>query len=410
MLTIEMLLALLVFAATNRLILHRPNHEKLFYRALLKFREEQLENYPGLPLEYSASDYHHVAKPPMKAVAKRAANQQIRNHNRRRSQFSIVSEDSCKRESYYKDPATSAGTITKGSYDPFRSSRTPVVGNAKDPATIFVRPGSAKLEARSASHNGDLEYPVLSQHKRDQKFPLPSQELERILQRKRHSHTDGTSRSSLASSRLASDAVGIRKSASYKRHVSFQHHRRKSSGTIGTRSRLSGHQKLVPIEAVLPAPLPAPWAHANQALIESHSPPSVPTPSHVPRAGKPTPEVDMRKSHVPSHYWKDEARKVSTELGKICEEAFNPSSVSSSTISQSRPTESPATSVSTQGETAAIRLSNQLKNRPLPQPPAESLGPYTIRELADIRRRLLDHCQNERSEAIPAYVKETITH
>jgi hypothetical protein len=111
----------------------------------------------------------------------------------------------------------------------------------------------------------------------------------------------------------------------------------------------------------------------------------------------------MRKSRAASHYWKDEARKVSTELGKICEEAFNRSSISSSTMSQSRPNDSPATS-------AATRLSNQLKNRPLPQPPAESLGSYTLRELADIRRRLLDHCRNERSDPIPAYVKDTITH
>ena len=118
----------------------------------------------------------------------------------------------------------------------------------------------------------------------------------------------------------------------------------------------------------------------------------------------------MRKSHATSHHWKDEARKVSTELGKICEEAFNRSSVSSSTVSQSRPAESPTTSVSTQGETAAVRLSNQLKNRPLPQPPVESLGSYTLRELADIRRRLLDHCRNERSDAVPTYVQDTLAH
>jgi serine/threonine-protein kinase HSL1, negative regulator of Swe1 kinase len=128
------------------------------------------------------------------------------------------------------------------------------------------------------------------------------------------------------------------------------------------------------------------------------------------RPRKPTSELDMRKSRVANHYWKDEARKVSTELGKICEEAFNRSSISSSTVDQSRPNEPPATSVSTQSQRPATRLSNQLKNRPLPQPPAESLGSYTLRELADIRRRLLDHCRDERSDPIPAYVKDTITH
>jgi serine/threonine-protein kinase HSL1 (negative regulator of Swe1 kinase) len=354
-------------------MLHRPNHEKLFYWALVKFREEQLENYPGSPLEYSASDYHHVTKPPPKPVAKRGANLQVRNHNRRRSQFSIVSEDSSKRDSYYKDPATSASTNTKGSYDPYRPSRTPIVGNATDQATVVVRQGSAESRARNASRTGGLKHPALARLQTDRLSSLPSQELDKILRQKRHSYTPATSRSSLSSSRRADSDAGIRKSASYKRRVSFQHHRQRSSGNGGTRSKLSGHQKLVSFEAELSEPLTI----TNQGLIESQSTPSIPTPSHVARPRKPASELDIRKSRVASHHWKDEARKVSTELGKICEEAFNRSSVSSSTMSQCRPADSPATSVSTPGEIAAVKLSNQLKDRPLPQPPAESLGSYT---------------------------------
>jgi serine/threonine-protein kinase HSL1 (negative regulator of Swe1 kinase) len=387
-------------------MLRRPNHEKLFYRALVKFREEQLENYPGSPLEYSASDYHHVTKRPPKPVAKRSANLQVRNHNRRRSQFSIISEDSSKRDSYYKDPATSASTTTKGSYDPYRSSRSPVVGNAADKPIVVVRQDSARSGARNASHAGGLPHLALSRLYTDQLSSLPSQELEKILCPKRHSYTPGTSRSSLSSSRPANSNAGIRKSASYKRHVNFKHHRHSSSGTGGTRSKLSAHQKLISFGADSAEPLTI----TSQGMMESRSTPSIVTPSHIAQPRKPASELDMRKSCVASHYWKDEARKVSTELGKICEEAFNRSSVSSSTMSQSRPAESPTTLVSTQGETAAIRLSNQLRNRPLPQPPAESLGSYTLRELADIRRRLLNHCQNERSDTIPTYVKNTITH
>jgi serine/threonine-protein kinase HSL1, negative regulator of Swe1 kinase len=387
-------------------MLHRPNHEKLFYRALVKFREEQLENYPGSTLEYSASDYHHVTKPPPKPVAKRGANLQVRNHNRRRSQFSIISEDSSKRDSYYKDPATSASTTTKGSYDPYRSSRSPVVENATDQPIVVVRQGSAGSRVRNVSHAGGLKHPALSRLRTDQLTSLPSQELEKILCQKKHSYTPGASRSSLSSSRRANSDAGIRKSASYRRHVSFQHHRHGSSGTGGTRSKLSAHQRLISFEADSAEPLTI----TSEGMMESRSTPSVLTPSHIAQPLKPASELDMRKSRVASHYWKDEARKVSTELGKICEEAFNRSSVSSSTMSQNRPAESPTTSVSTQGETAAIRLNNQLKNRPLPQPPAESLGSYTLRELTDIRCRLLDHCQNERSDTIPTYVKNTITH
>ncbi|KMU91800.1 BR serine/threonine-protein kinase 1 [Coccidioides immitis H538.4] len=47
----------------ENLLNDKPNHEKLFYKALLKFREEQLENYEGPPLGYSSSDYHHISRP-----------------------------------------------------------------------------------------------------------------------------------------------------------------------------------------------------------------------------------------------------------------------------------------------------------------------------------------------------------
>ena len=384
----------------------RPNHEKLFYWALVRFREEQLENYPGSPLEYSASDYHHVTQPPPKPAPKRGANQQARNHNRRRSQFSIISEGSNKRDSYYKDSGTSASTTTKGSYDPYRSSRAPIVGKTTDQATVVVRPDFAESRARTASLHGGPKHATSGRLQTDRLSSLPTQELEKIVRQKRHSHTPGTSRSSLASSRRANSDAGIRKSASYKRHVSFQHHRQRSSGTGPTRGGTSGHQRLVSFEAESPEPS----THPRQGLIESQSNPSVPTPSHIARPRKPASEVDMRKSRATSHYLKAEARKVSTELGKICEEAFNRSSVSSSTMSHGRPAESPATSVSTQGETPAIRLSKQLENRPLPQPPAESLGSYTLRELADIRGRLLEHCRDERLDSVPAYVQDTIAH
>jgi serine/threonine-protein kinase HSL1, negative regulator of Swe1 kinase len=270
---------------------------------------------------------------------------------------------------------------------------------AADKAIVVVRQGSAESRAHNTSRSGGLKHPALSRLQNDQLSSLPSEEPEKILRQKRHPYTPGTSQSSLASSGRPHSDAGIRKSASYKRHVSFQHHRKRSR-------KLSGHQRLVSFEAETPEPA----TQTSQGLIESQSTPSTPTPSRVTRLRKPASELDVRKSRAASHYWKDEARKVSTELGKICEEAFNRSSISSSTMSQSRPNKSPTTSVSTQSQTAATRLSNQLKNRPLPQPPAESLGSYTLRELADIRRRLLDHCRNERLDAIPAYVKDTITH
>lgn len=88
----------------------------------------------------------------------------------------------------------------------------------------------------------------------------------------------------------------------------------------------------------------------------------------------------MRKARVTSHYWKDETRLVSQELGKICEEAFNRSSVSStSEISHHATIDTPPTSVST----PEGRLPGRLRDRPLPETPA-------LKELLERRQKVID--------------------
>jgi len=127
------------------------------------------------------------------------------------------------------------------------------------------------------------------------------------------------------------------------------------------------------------------------------------------RQKKPLSDFDIKKARAVNSHWKDETRKVSSELEKMCEAAFNSSSVSSSNVSQNN-RESPATSVSVHGENVAMPLSNQLKNRPLPQPPPESSHSYTMRELTETRRRLLEHCQTAGSDVLPLYLSEVIAH
>lgn len=360
-----------------------------------------MENYPGVPLEYSASDYHHVARPAPVIASKHAQASQSRIHNRRRSHFSIVSEENGKRDSYYKDPVTSASTTTKESYDPYRSSRTPLVKSNTDHATVVLRQGSGASRARKASHAASLRHAAISrlQPPAHVRPVIVSTEYAKTAQHKGHSSGSGHSRSSLASSRRSE--AGIRKSVSYKRPVSFHHVRRRSSGNP---VRVRDAVRLVSSDTESSR-----GNNSKQALPESQSTPSLPTPPRIHRPRKPASDLDIKKARAASHYWKDEARKVSSELGKICEEAFNRSSVSSSNASHKNG-ESPATSLSTQGENPVVPLSSQLKNRPLPQPPAESLGSYTLRELAETRRRLLEHCQNAGSDVVPAYLTEVIAH
>jgi serine/threonine-protein kinase HSL1, negative regulator of Swe1 kinase len=192
----------------------------------------------------------------------------------------------------------------------------------------------------------------------------------------------------------------MRKSTSYKRQVSFQHMGRRASVNSSRRG---------PVRLISSDTESSKGNTSRQALPESQSSPSLPTPPRLNRQRKPVYDFDMKKARAANSHWKDEARKVSSELGKICEEAFNRSSISSGSVSQNN-RESPATTVSVHGENVPMPLSNQLKNRPLPQPPPESSHSYTMRELTETRRRLLEHCQTAGSDVLPLYLSEVISH
>ncbi|KIW89741.1 uncharacterized protein Z519_09898 [Cladophialophora bantiana CBS 173.52] len=351
----------------KQLMSEEPNHEKLFYWALVKFRDDQLENYPGDPLHYSASDYHHVSKPIPKP--KRGPNG--RGHNRRTSQFSIVSDDNNRREGYYKNPGTAASKVTQSSYDPYRASRTPIAGDTLEPPTVVVRHRPATPGGRSVGSTGSVRHKAVDRLRPDVPA-LPSftsEELEKLIQKKRASYSTATSKSSLSSTRRL---PGIRKSMSYKRQVSFQHRRQNSSGTANPRARA-----LIP--DVHLADRPGTRSTTN-GRSETQSNPSLPTPSQAYRPRKSSSEIDVKKPRVASYYWKDETRKVSAELGKICEEAFNRSSVSTvSEVSPAPPLDSSATSMAAH----AYKVPESLRDRPLPATPV-------LQELIERRQKIIE--------------------
>lgn len=346
----------------RRLMNDEPNHEKLFYWALVKFRDDQLENYPGDPLHHSASDYHHVSRPAAKTK---------RGHNRRGSQFSIVSDDNNKREGYYKNPGTSASKATQSSYDPYRASRTPIAGDAQQLPTVVVRHRPTTPGGRSMSSAGSLRHRAVDRLRPDVPA-LPSftsEELEKLIQKKRASYSTATSKSSLSSTRRV---PGIRKSVSYKRQVSFPHRRQASSGTAARPARpLFSESQL--------SDRPESRSTTN-VKSETQSNPSLPTPPEVSRPRKSSSDADMKKHRVASFYWKDETRKVSAELGKICEEAFNRSSVSTaSEASPGPPMESSATSMGVHVQ----KVPENICDRPLPATPV-------LQELTERRQKIIE--------------------
>lgn len=117
------------------------------------------------------------------------------------------------------------------------------------------------------------------------------------------------------------------------------------------------------------------------------------------------PCVRIRKPASPSKYIEKEARKVSTELEKVMEEAFNRSSVSSSVrtsiADRNRDpfeNDTPPTSFSNRGSggmptTPTDRLA--IQNRPLPPLPNETPNTFLHRELAETRERLAARLASE---------------
>ncbi|EXJ78734.1 CAMK/CAMKL/GIN4 protein kinase [Capronia coronata CBS 617.96] len=353
----------------RRLMNEEPNHEKLFYWGLIKFREDQLENYPGDPLHYSASDYHHVTRPAPKPKNRGTTG---RGHARRASQFSIVSDDNNKREGYYKNPATATSKATQSSYDPYRASRTPITESSQTPATVVVRRYATTPEGRSVSSASSTRRNRAMACTQDEVPALPSftsEELEKLIQKKRASYSTATSRSSLSSGRRY---PRIRKSMSYKRQVSFPYRRQEHAGVGKTNVRPlmqgSGLSERPQTRSTI-----APWS-------ETQSTPSIPTPPQEYRPRKSSSEIDVKKPRVASYYWKDDTRKVSAELGKICEEAFNRSSVSTvSDVSPHAPLDSSSTSVSQHNR----RVPPSIRDRPLPATPV-------LQELIERRQKIID--------------------
>ncbi|KAF2036063.1 Pkinase-domain-containing protein [Setomelanomma holmii] len=111
------------------------------------------------------------------------------------------------------------------------------------------------------------------------------------------------------------------------------------------------------------------------------------------------PRLKLRKLDSPSKYIQSEARKVSTELGKVMEEAFNRSSISSSVrtsrtdahdLSQydTPPTSFTNTRDSGGSSLATPNTKTALAQRPLPPIPSETPNTFLQRKLAETRAEI----------------------
>jgi serine/threonine-protein kinase HSL1 (negative regulator of Swe1 kinase) len=411
----------------------------VLYTKLLKFREEHLENYEGPTMEYSVSDYHHVNEPIRRSSTRQSHQPPL--PTKRVSQDSILSGNAPRKIQSHRHQRQPSVPETEQSYDPFRASSRQQTARAEaDRArALVVRGSSAASRQRPASayssrltSKASVKNPALARIQDDAVYSLPpSSSSSGSPQQRKMSRV--VSRRSMVSSSSA-----VRKSISYRRNVSFVHSQRRTVS--------SAHPTIKARRETNALTLQERYNHGDdneeikQVSIVATPRQSIAEASYA--ADSPKPEVPqavrsrktlLRTATVPdvvlsraSQFWRDETRKVSNELEKFCDEAFNRSSLHMSTTPATEVEDqiysTPATSLSREVSGASVvqhpqraKASGQLdpkalRERPLPRIPSpEHPGTYDFnqRELAKARELLL---QRAADPSMSGSLDEVIAH
>ncbi|KAK8216083.1 serine/threonine-protein kinase GIN4 [Phyllosticta capitalensis] len=372
----------------RRIMGPEANHEKYFYTALLKYREQQLESWPGdLSLGHSTSDYHHnqtFSRPQREAP----------RHQRNKSQFSIFNDEHLQATQTLQDP-----TPSEVSYDPFRSSREPSLANkttymnvtihrSGSNASRYANRKSTNLARGGLGHTGSLRVSTLKKTGvRSSGLSSVGSRSSRRISAVPSAHRKSSSRSSKNSSTVwaSSPPIVVRPSSSHKRGVSFAHLRKSS-----TVSCLTPGAVVAQSTPDQPKSQDGPKKQHKQDL----APPAAATPITPDQRRTPAscagsvlksvkPRLKIKRTETPTHHIEGEVRKASVELEKVLDEAFNRTSISSSVRSSTtneKPSpahyETPPSSVSCRGSGASaygadVRGLNQADtHRPLPPLPS----------------------------------------
>lgn len=435
-----------------------------------------MENYDGPPtMDYSTSDYHHnpppltIVRPPSTLGSLKASRE-----NQTQSQYSLLdhnrpppSRRATKTRQSLSVNRRHSVAETASSYDPFNPSKAPVTKGQADHARITVLRGASQTSSRkpsthlgsrrslrshavSRAQGADELYSIASSPPNMTMHSSGTSQLQRLVIDRRISR--GSSRLTMASrrSRTSNSSATVLRghtSASWKRNVSFVQAARRPYSGRHPRLRSQEHKTSLTLQERYANDLAKASALAEEEILRngkslntsSISLRETPEPEDMPIIrSKKTPALDPHgpasKRPRPSSYFKDDARKVSTEIEKLCDEAFNRSSVASPTATPrttftgdshhtSQDYSSQATSVSVREDlnpapSVPRDRAKEIKDyqyRPLPRPPAtervmgtEHLGSYTQRELAKTRDLLKKRAAE--SSMSPGYLDEIIAH
>lgn len=359
----------------------------MFYNALAKFRDEQLENYQGQPLEYSASDYHHISRPGGRV--RRGRSQNGHGSSNRRAQYPSV-KDLARCSSSIKEPM-SCGTVE--SYDPYRSPKhhSTVAETHYAQITIHREPSDSAMDILSSPRVQPP--PSIVEEEEPEDVDETADSPFTVLQKRKHKPSSLKSFHSSKIPHSSSRAPGLSThSMSYRRNVSFHHTRNKSQGSTTTKPKRrktatpnqQGEIKRSPSTASLQI-----LAECADAQVIPSSPP-LPAQPTVVRATNPKVKSlrHVRKVRDSDYTWREDTRQVSHELSQICEEAFNGSSVSTiRTASVGSGYETPGTPVS-MASPEQVQCAPKAPSTKTAKEPRRS---YNIRELTETRRKLLEH-------------------
>jgi serine/threonine-protein kinase HSL1 (negative regulator of Swe1 kinase) len=383
---------------TNRDI----NQEKLFYAALLKHREEHLENYIGDPdgMGYSASDYHHSRTPRVMYSQPLPLDRQQRSM----SQYSILNDEHLRSSNSFVEPPPSMH-----SYDPYRSSRDPMIVHHNDQVEVVVhRNGSSSLRKasinRSLRHPNSLRVEMLKQGKGGSSS---YSSLTRSARSRGSLHRSSMSKNSLLSAAWPSSPPVIatmRPSDVHKRGVSFGHIRRSSTAS-GLASQDSS-QVLTPATPQLPTSTKDRHGMKTNNSLNVHTPSPTAHVQQMIRSRKDkkptleTPRIKVRKpDDTPTQHMRSEVRKHSVELEKACQEAFFRDSVGSGLTAKTSisdkvsPYDTPPSSISRKSATFDKALPLSI-NRPLPDLPKDTPNTYLQRTLDEAKEKLAAYKAN----------------
>ncbi|GAB7348093.1 hypothetical protein MBLNU459_g6118t1 [Dothideomycetes sp. NU459] len=372
----------------KKLLSVEPNQEKYFYAALVKHREENLENYLGGSdaISYSASDYHHTPHdntdvPPMPMEKQQS-----------QSQYSIMNDEHLRSSRTFAEPPPSAS-----SYDPYRPSRYRMTNNGANYTKVTVHRRGESNGTRKGHMQHSLRHPNalrVEALKKGERVQSSSSLAKRAGHRKSMSRSSlqrsVASRQSVVSSVWpSSPPVAVPARSSHKRGVSFTHLRKSS-----TASGLAAHAA---VDTAHYTPELQAKARFSQHILSSPTPEAYQSPSvraestvrsRKDKSVTPAPKSRPRKNSTPGQ--RGDIRNASSELEKACEEAFFRSSISSSvyTSNTDKPSgyDTPPSSVSNR---EYVQSNNEsAAYRPLPALPSDTPNTFIARTLEETRNKL----------------------